>query len=384
MPTLQIPAAVEPETITITGEMSEVAEGSQPMGLEWDSMLAASDVPSDADPAGEPLEPADTEGPDDVDPTDDGIDDSAAGGDPTYVDPTHDDQTHADPTHADPTYGDPADDDYDEDLDFDGTGPAAAASSLPSPADAYLSVQQSEYGNYLLRLQAAQKAVADASVRVLHCEMALKNARKSRETATELYEAVLEEGQRFDIAATTPAGYPPAPATAFTPSPSPSPSPATAPAPTSVSTPSHAPVAPISVGDDRVELDDSELDGGESETPTDEGERETPADAGPSPVSLSATSGTTAEPPRAVLLSDAAWRNVRIETLGLKPSLAELLVEAGLDTIGKLEDQRADSHNGGLRAIKGVGQAKADAIEDAVLRWLSSNRDAAVLAAAGG
>ena len=78
-----------------------------------------------------------------------------------------------------------------------------------------------------------------------------------------------------------------------------------------------------------------------------------------------------------------AWRSESILSLNLKTTIADKLIEAGYNTIGKLEDLRADTFAGGLKSIKGIGQAKADAIEDAILNWLSKNRDRAVLAAAG-
>ncbi len=68
-----------------------------------------------------------------------------------------------------------------------------------------------------------------------------------------------------------------------------------------------------------------------------------------------------------------AWRFRSIDELGLPPKLAEKLADNGITTIGALEDQRAAFK--GLRAIKGIGEQKADAIEAAVLGWLDRNRD---------
>lgn len=76
-----------------------------------------------------------------------------------------------------------------------------------------------------------------------------------------------------------------------------------------------------------------------------------------------------------------AWRAAYLEVLNLPPALADRLAEAGIATVGQLEDKRAegDMPGAGLRSIKGIGKAKVTLIEDAVLAWLSANRDAAVL-----
>ncbi len=76
------------------------------------------------------------------------------------------------------------------------------------------------------------------------------------------------------------------------------------------------------------------------------------------------------------------WRRAGIEELqrhGIKAGMTDKLVEDGITTIGQLEDLRAGA---GLKSIKGIGQGKADKIEEAVLAWLSANRDAIVLAEA--
>jgi len=74
------------------------------------------------------------------------------------------------------------------------------------------------------------------------------------------------------------------------------------------------------------------------------------------------------------------WRSVSIDELGLPPSLTEKLKENGCPTIGKLEALRGSFD--GLKSIRGIGKAKIDTIEDAVLAWLSKNRDSAALTAA--
>lgn len=91
----------------------------------------------------------------------------------------------------------------------------------------------------------------------------------------------------------------------------------------------------------------------------------------PSSAAASALTGDLANP------NPNAWRSIPIEQLGLKAALQAKLIDSGISTIGQLEDLRA-SHDG-LKSIKGVGQAKADAIEEAVLNWLTKNRDREVL-----
>lgn len=68
-----------------------------------------------------------------------------------------------------------------------------------------------------------------------------------------------------------------------------------------------------------------------------------------------------------------AWRDQPIAgQLALTPKIMELLEDAGVSTIGELEDLRAGE---GLTSIGGIGQATADKIEDQVLEWLDENRD---------
>jgi hypothetical protein len=74
-----------------------------------------------------------------------------------------------------------------------------------------------------------------------------------------------------------------------------------------------------------------------------------------------------------------AWRSTPVSALLLPASTMAKFIEGGYTTIGQLEDLRAGA---GLRSIKGIGQKKADAIEDAILNWLSKHRDKEVLATA--
>jgi hypothetical protein len=69
---------------------------------------------------------------------------------------------------------------------------------------------------------------------------------------------------------------------------------------------------------------------------------------------------------------------------GMVEKLADRYAEAGYETLGKLEDLRADEHKGGLRSLKGIGQKKVDQTEDVLLAWFAANRDKDVLAEAMG
>lgn len=68
-----------------------------------------------------------------------------------------------------------------------------------------------------------------------------------------------------------------------------------------------------------------------------------------------------------------AWRDALIaESLGLTTKQLERLADAGVTTIGELEDLRGGD---GLTSVEGIGQATADKIEEQVLEWLEENRD---------
>lgn len=70
-----------------------------------------------------------------------------------------------------------------------------------------------------------------------------------------------------------------------------------------------------------------------------------------------------------------AWKRASVEELGLKPALQEKLIEAGITTIGKLEAFRAEVGDRRAEWPKGIGEAKITQIEDAVVDWLTKNRD---------
>jgi DNA-directed RNA polymerase alpha subunit len=70
---------------------------------------------------------------------------------------------------------------------------------------------------------------------------------------------------------------------------------------------------------------------------------------------------------------DDAWRDAQIvDALALSVGQYEKLEEAGITTVGQLEDLRAGD---GLDSIKGFGQATIDKIEDQIIEWLDENRD---------
>lgn len=68
------------------------------------------------------------------------------------------------------------------------------------------------------------------------------------------------------------------------------------------------------------------------------------------------------------------WRDVELQHVsGLTGAMLGLLYDAGVETVGQFEDLRGSK--GGLLRVKGVGRGKADKMEDAMLKWLSENRD---------
>jgi hypothetical protein len=73
-----------------------------------------------------------------------------------------------------------------------------------------------------------------------------------------------------------------------------------------------------------------------------------------------------------------AWKSRPIEELELGNSLTERLIENGIGTIGRLENLRAEIAQGREKWPKGIGEAKITKIEDAVIDWLTKNRDSGV------
>jgi len=82
--------------------------------------------------------------------------------------------------------------------------------------------------------------------------------------------------------------------------------------------------------------------------------------------------------PAAASPENDAWKSAPLADLGLPPKLAEKLTDAEIATIGDLECWRAEISQGHATWPKGIGSAKITIIEDAVVKWLTKNRDAAV------
>lgn len=79
-----------------------------------------------------------------------------------------------------------------------------------------------------------------------------------------------------------------------------------------------------------------------------------------------------------------AWRKVSIGVLGLSPKLEEKLCDGyPAMTLGTLEDLRAEISQGRAKWPKGIGQARITDIEDAIVAWLTENRDKATFAELG-
>lgn len=71
---------------------------------------------------------------------------------------------------------------------------------------------------------------------------------------------------------------------------------------------------------------------------------------------------------------DDDWRNTPLSELAILDGILEKLYEAGVNTVGELEDLRASISNGKAKWPKGIGSVKVSAIEDAILQWLAVNR----------
>ena len=95
------------------------------------------------------------------------------------------------------------------------------------------------------------------------------------------------------------------------------------------------------------------------------------AAADPNSVGLSPDPNAPAGPLR--VHDPDAWKSAPLSALGLPPSLEEKLTSEGMDTIGRLEQRRADISQGKEKWPKGIGPAKVTLIEDAVVGWLTEN-----------
>lgn len=80
--------------------------------------------------------------------------------------------------------------------------------------------------------------------------------------------------------------------------------------------------------------------------------------------------------------TDESWKLAKLEELSLKPALHEKLIENGIATLGDLENLRMQIADNKKDWPKGIGEAKITAIENAVVDWLSKNRDRQVVAEA--
>jgi len=80
-----------------------------------------------------------------------------------------------------------------------------------------------------------------------------------------------------------------------------------------------------------------------------------------------------AEPP-GTLKAQGPWRAIRLERL-FTGAVLKALLETGLGTLGELADYTASERR--LTDIAGIGQAKAELIEQRMAQFWESNQDAA-------
>jgi hypothetical protein len=73
--------------------------------------------------------------------------------------------------------------------------------------------------------------------------------------------------------------------------------------------------------------------------------------------------------------AEDAWRIAKLEELLLPPKLRQKLLDAGIETIGQLEDLRAEIALGTSDWPPGFGPSKISAVEDSVISWLTDHRD---------
>lgn len=69
-----------------------------------------------------------------------------------------------------------------------------------------------------------------------------------------------------------------------------------------------------------------------------------------------------------------AWKNEPLSVLDFPTGLHDKLVADGLDTLGRLEQRRADISLGKEKWPKGVGKAAITKIEDAIVGWLTEHQ----------
>lgn len=70
---------------------------------------------------------------------------------------------------------------------------------------------------------------------------------------------------------------------------------------------------------------------------------------------------------------DDAWRDTPLDDLAVSDGSLKLLRQAGVDSLGQLEDLRRDISEGRAEWPKGIGEAKVTHIEDAVVQWLAAH-----------
>lgn len=71
-----------------------------------------------------------------------------------------------------------------------------------------------------------------------------------------------------------------------------------------------------------------------------------------------------------------AWKLASIDELNLPKGVTAKLVDDGIDTIGRLEQRRADISHKREKWPPGIGKAAIDKIENAVIEWLAKNQHA--------
>lgn len=101
------------------------------------------------------------------------------------------------------------------------------------------------------------------------------------------------------------------------------------------------------------------------------------------PAATEAVTVPSVTPPVPVDFYPDSWRSASINELGLPDKLVEKLALDGIELIGQLEDRRGEISQGRAKWPKGIGAARITEIENAIVEWLSKDRDQAVLAECG-
>jgi len=68
------------------------------------------------------------------------------------------------------------------------------------------------------------------------------------------------------------------------------------------------------------------------------------------------------------------WRSAPLSDLAIPDGVLSKLYESSVETVGELEDLRAEISTGKAKWPKGIGAAKVTVIEDAVIQWLTVNQ----------